>query len=180
MNRKPRQADAIADLRSRLRTLLLMVIGLALGTMMLSCRNDSSPVGPSGPGTPPPAEWRWQNPLPQGNTLQDVSFTDADTGTAVGWHGTILRTTDGGATWVSQSSGTTNVLQSVSFTGAQTGTAVGWFGTIVRTTDGGASWVSQSSGTMNPLLDVSFTDVNRGTAVGIGGMILRTTDGGGP
>ena len=40
--------------------------------------------------------WFWQNPLPQGDTLSGVSFVDANTGTAVGGGGTILRTTDGG------------------------------------------------------------------------------------
>ena len=55
----------------------------------------------------------------------DVSFTDANTGTAVGGYGTILRTTNGGTTWTSQTSGTTNHLLGVSFTDANTGTAVG-------------------------------------------------------
>ena len=71
------------------------------------------------------------------NTLFAVSFTDPNTGTAVGNGGTILRTTDGGATWVSQSSGTTNSLRGISFTDANTGTAVGLSGTILRTTNGG-------------------------------------------
>jgi photosystem II stability/assembly factor-like uncharacterized protein len=52
--------------------------------------------------------------------------------------GTILRTTDGGATWTSQASGTNNPLFGVAFTDANTGTAVGDGGTILRTTDGGA------------------------------------------
>ncbi len=39
--------------------------------------------------------------------------------------GTILRTTNGGTTWTSQTSGTTNHLYGVSFTDANTGTAVG-------------------------------------------------------
>jgi len=34
--------------------------------------------------------------------LYGVFFTDANTGTAVGVRGTILRTTDGGATWTSK------------------------------------------------------------------------------
>ncbi len=38
------------------------------------------------------------------------------TGTAVGSGGTILRTTDGGSSWVGQTSGTTNWLYGVSFT----------------------------------------------------------------
>jgi len=40
--------------------------------------------------------WLWQNPLPQGNTLCAVKFTGANTGTAVGQLGTILRMTTGG------------------------------------------------------------------------------------
>jgi hypothetical protein len=60
--------------------------------------------------------WFWQNPLPQGNPLIAVSFVDANTGTAVGEYGTILRTTDGGATWTLQTSGTTTIgLLGVSF-----------------------------------------------------------------
>jgi photosystem II stability/assembly factor-like uncharacterized protein len=116
--------------------------------------------------------WYWQNPLPQGNMLLGVSFTDANTGTAVGRYGTILRTTNGGASWMSQSSGTANTLWSVSFTDANTGTAVGEGGTIVRTTNGGASWVSKTSGTTNDLWGISFTDANTGTAVGYYGTII--------
>ena len=42
------------------------------------------------------AQWAWQNPLPQGNSLFGLSFSDANNGTTVGLHGTILRTADGG------------------------------------------------------------------------------------
>jgi photosystem II stability/assembly factor-like uncharacterized protein len=69
--------------------------------------------------------------------LYGVSFTDANTGTAVGSYGTILRTTDGGATWVAQGSGTDATLYGVSFANANTGTVVGEDGIILRTTDGG-------------------------------------------
>ena len=106
------------------------------------------------------ARWVWQNPLPQGNTLYSVSFTSASTGTATGDNGTIVRTTDGGNSWVIQSSGTTNTLYGVSFTDINYGTAVGAAGTVVRTTNGGNTWSSQTSGTTNGLLAVSFTDAN--------------------
>jgi photosystem II stability/assembly factor-like uncharacterized protein len=122
--------------------------------------------------------WFRQSPLPTGNTLLGVFFTDRNTGTAVGKNGTILRTTDGGARWVEQTSGTTSDLYSVFFTDRNTGTAVGKNGTILRTTDGGARWVEQTSGTENDLLGVYFTDAKTGTAVGKNGTILRTTDGG--
>src|SRR5256714_2445451 len=124
------------------------------------------------------ARWVWQNPLPQGNTLYGVSFTNPNTGTATGDNGTIIRTTDGGNSWVIQSSGTTNTLYGVSFTDVNHGTAVGAAGTILRTTDGGNTWSNQTSGTTNGLLAVSFTDSNTGTAVGENGIIVRTTDGG--
>src|SRR5438067_13776314 len=95
--------------------------------------------------------WVWQNPLPQGNWLFGVSFTDANNGTAVGWYGTILRTTDGGRNWVNQPSGivgTKSGLYGLSFTDANTGTAVGGVlnATIRRTTEGGRTWPSQTHG----------------------------------
>ena len=44
--------------------------------------------------------WFWQNPLPQGNDLNSICFIDANIGTAVGPGGTILRTTNGGVTFI--------------------------------------------------------------------------------
>ncbi|MEP6849003.1 MAG: hypothetical protein ABI999_09110, partial [Acidobacteriota bacterium] len=41
--------------------------------------------------------WVWQNPLPQGNPLNSISFArDKETGFAVGSDDTILHTEDGG------------------------------------------------------------------------------------
>ena len=73
-------------------------------------------------------DWFWQNPLPQGNYLNDVKFINTTTGWAVGNAGTILRTTNGGTNWTSQTSGTTNDLYAVSFTDANNGTLlVVWY-----------------------------------------------------
>jgi hypothetical protein len=74
-----------------------------------------------------------------------VSFTDANNGTAVGASGTIVRTTNGGTNWITQTSGTTSILYGVSFIDANTGTAVGTSGTILRTTNGGTNWTAQTS-----------------------------------
>ncbi len=122
--------------------------------------------------------WNWQNPLPQGNALHDVDFADSLTGTAVGDAGTILRTTDGGQSWLLQHSGTNENLWAVHFTGPLAGTAVGTNGTILSTLDGGESWVARNSGTTGTVRDVSFSDSLTGTAVVDLGGILRTTDGG--
>ena len=81
----------------------------------------------------------------------------------------IVRTTDGGNTWVSQTSGTTNNLNAVSFTDANNGTTVSWYGIILRTIDGGTTWLSQESGTESFLYGVSFADATNGTAVGEAG-----------
>ncbi|MBK7029684.1 MAG: hypothetical protein IPH45_10910 [Bacteroidales bacterium] len=45
------------------------------------------------------AQWTWQNPLPQGNWLECVSFADENNGYAAGNSGTLLKTTDAGLNW---------------------------------------------------------------------------------
>src|SRR5258707_2060828 len=84
--------------------------------------------------------WFWQNPPHGGNPFFAVATVGASTVVAVGDGGIILRSSDGGATWTLQSSGTTDALAGDSFVDADTGTAVGHVGTIFRTTDGGATW----------------------------------------
>ena len=122
--------------------------------------------------------WFWQNPLPQGHTLIDIRVIGEDSVIAVGSNGTIIRSTDNGASWKKQTSGTTVVLKSVFFIDADVGWIVGDIGTILHTDDGGTTWEAQASGITNHLESVFFTDSNRGWAVGHGGTILRTTNGG--
>jgi len=117
--------------------------------------------------------------------LTNVFFTNANYGTVIGLTGTILRTTNGGATWTLQTSGTTNTLWGISFVNTNVGTVVGNSGTILRTTNGGTIWTPQSGGSGWALSGVSFTNSDIGTIVGHGlvfpewvGIILRTTDGG--
>jgi photosystem II stability/assembly factor-like uncharacterized protein len=95
----------------------------------------------------------------------DVSFTSSTTGTVVGMGSTILHTSDGGAHWNLQTTGTSRDFRGVYFSDANTGTAVGSVGTICRTTNGGTTWSSQTSGTTSWLTAVYFVDANTGTAV---------------
>ncbi len=79
------------------------------------------------------------------NNLNAVFFTDAYTGYAVGgkdtiingiflpYKETILKTLDGGVTWINQSSGLNKTLYSVYFTDSITGYAVGRNGAIIKT-----------------------------------------------
>ena len=107
-----------------------------------------------------------------------MAFVDAQRGWAAGWNGTILATSDGGASWVPQTSNTSEHLWSVAFADGQRGWAVGGRGTILATADGGASWEPQTSNTTEYLLSAAFVDGQRGWAVGGNGTILATTDGG--
>ncbi|HDP97790.1 MAG TPA: hypothetical protein ENN22_01230, partial [bacterium] len=110
--------------------------------------------------------------------LTAVSFIDNNIGTVVGYNGLILRTTDGGFNWNTQTSRTTKNLNGVCFTDENTGVAVGEEGTIVRTINGGINWKSQNSSTTEDLYGVHFINANCGKVVGSNGIILHTSDGG--
>lgn len=92
-------------------------------------------------------------------------------GWAVGTAGTIVNTTDGGATWTTQASGTTQRLFGVTFIDPMNGWAVGDNETIIHTTNGGATWLPQSNG-IGPtgcavqLDSVAFTDASNGWIAG--------------
>jgi photosystem II stability/assembly factor-like uncharacterized protein len=96
----------------------------------------------------------------------------------VGRHGTILRTTNGGATWTAQTSPDTASLYQPCFTDANNGVVVGIKGTIIRTTDGGATWTNIPSGTTEDLYGLSFATKDIGFVTGTNGLIMGTTDGG--
>jgi photosystem II stability/assembly factor-like uncharacterized protein len=107
------------------------------------------------------AQWVWQHPLPQGNPLFDVQFTDTQTGWAVGGNGTIIKTTNGGSEWIAQNSGTSTWLNAVFFLNSQTGWVAGDDGTILKTTDGGVSWDYQDSIITRDILAIYFiNDLN--------------------
>ena len=93
--------------------------------------------------------------------------------------GAILATSNGGATWKAQSSGTGASLEGVTFANASDGWAVGYTGTIVATSNGGATWAPQYSGEDQYFLTgVAFANASDGWAVGDDGAILATISGG--
>ena len=113
--------------------------------------------------------------------LYAVSTPDGETVVAVGAHGTILRSDDGGSRWLPVPSPVDSTLTSVSLSDARRGWAVGMHGVLLRTEDGGASWTRQplpeDSASMH-LLGVHAIDGERALAVGTWGARLRTEDGG--
>ena len=114
--------------------------------------------------------------------LESVSLCNGNenTGYVAGWSGTILKTTNGGTTWVTQNAITTRGLRSVYFVNVNTGYAVGGLGEILKTTAGGNPWVElNSSGQYNYLYCVRCSsDANTAYIVGDSGYILKTRNGG--
>src|SRR5438045_2394457 len=90
----------------------------------------------------------WQNPLPQGNGLNDIECRSTTLCVAVGNSGTTLRTLDGGATWETRPAtgnlGDFNGLTCISVSNC---IAVGDTGSIARsinvTSINGWSWINE-------------------------------------
>jgi photosystem II stability/assembly factor-like uncharacterized protein len=104
------------------------------------------------------AGWDLQS-SPTSANLYDVtaSHGNIDVAWACGAEGTILFTSNGGATWIPRESGTTNDLFGIAFheIGGGPVVAVGAGGTILRTTDQGVTWTPLLSGTTETLRSVS-------------------------
>jgi photosystem II stability/assembly factor-like uncharacterized protein len=128
-----------------------------------------------------------------GDSFSGVCFTNDGQGTVVGleyggfpWSGIILKTVDGGTTWVSNQNISVPPLRAVSFADINNGIAVGENGTILKTTDGGINWLDHSIETETCFYDVTFIHSDMATIVGgcvpmangAPAVILSTTDGG--
>jgi len=129
--------------------------------------------------------WNLASGFDVSKTYYGVStYYDASTTTyyawAVGSNGAIYKSSDGGATWTLQSSGTNNFLRSVSFYDSNNGVAVGDKGTVIRTTDGGSNWIDERYGLdiSNNLYAVKINSASCGFLVGSGSWISKTTDNG--
>jgi len=122
--------------------------------------------------------WVWQSPLPQGNRINDVHVFNADHLLAVGDHGLLLESDDGGTTWQRREWNIDADLKAVAFADASTGVIVGARGLMLRTTNGGASWLLTFPSTTQDLLDVCFANALQGWAVGSGGVVLYTANAG--
>jgi photosystem II stability/assembly factor-like uncharacterized protein len=125
--------------------------------------------------------------VPIGAFFYDVFFLDSQTGWMVGGsNGAIVKSTDGGDTWVVQNNPAQYTLASVHFSDPNHGWAGGYYGTLVRTTDGGTTWTLQDPQIpeYTHVLDISSTSPMRGWIAGYGGgpdsrpFVKYTTDGG--
>ena len=115
--------------------------------------------------------------------LMGIQMISETTGFIAGSENTILKTTDGGETWIGSSERarvgeTRNNLEGIWFVSPTTGWVIGSFGTLMHTTDGGETWEKRDPGYDNNLFGILFVDENTGWICGQEGLILHTSDGG--
>ena len=98
--------------------------------------------------------WVQARDVPTRNTITDITFTDDKVGFAVGHDATILKTEDGGESWMLKyiERRGENPLFGLDFSGPDYGIAVGAFSTVMETKDGGETW------TQRPLVEGGYDD----------------------
>jgi photosystem II stability/assembly factor-like uncharacterized protein len=122
----------------------------------------------------PSHRWWWCS-SPVGVDLSETWFVDASKGWVVGDAGTLLRTTDGGRTWLGQKSGTNQSLYSIAFhEDGKRGWIVGERATILETKDGGENWNRLKTNLKADFFAVSLCNNYQDVCiVGGGGVILK-------
>jgi len=134
----------------------------------------------------PQGTWE-RTPVPTSRNLLSVCFVDSLYGWAVGDSGTILHTSDGGTTWILQSSNTNKDIVGLFFLSRELGWASAFnftdplYGTILlKTTNGGASWISSTYPEENIFITcIHYFDSLTGWMGGKPHALVKTTDGGG-
>ena len=128
---------------------------------------------------------QWKKlPIGTGTELLNLHFVSPEVGWVVGRGSTILKTTDGGLSWIAQQPEINGDFTSVFFVDEDWGWVGGYDGQIIFTSNGGKKWVTQNSDTKYSIESLFFTGRFLGYAAvnDFGnrriGYILQTTDGG--
>jgi photosystem II stability/assembly factor-like uncharacterized protein len=112
-------------------------------------------------------------------TLLNVDMQSDTTAIAVGTGGTIIKTTDGGATWSSITGITTEDIYGVSYASATVAYLAAQDGHVFKTTDGGATWSDVGASLSG--LDAFTIDAFNASVVYVAGKYggaFKSTDGG--
>lgn len=116
------------------------------------------------------------------DNINGVSFFEGgDEGIAVAANGRILKTTDGGLSWILQNSATVINLNAVQMISSDSAYVAGDSGVVLVTGDGGVSWTQLASGTSEHLSDVyvlngnGFISGNNGTILKINGTTITAS-----
>jgi len=111
----------------------------------------------------------WTSFYSYGMVIRDVRMIDSLISYVVGDYGTIMKTTDGGVTWIALSGAAkpSSSYYGIYFVNANNGFVAG-SNSILHTTDGGNTWNKQSYPLSVDVLfrDIFFTDTRTGYLVG--------------
>ena len=78
------------------------------------------------------AQWTWQNPLPHGNTYNDIKFISQSKGFVAGDFGQFYMTTNQGLNWSKIDLGTTKHIRSINMINNNTGWICGRFKSFIQ------------------------------------------------
>lgn len=126
-------------------------------------------------------EWEWLNPLPQGDKILQIHFTNESTGWLVPQSPNLFKTIDGGFTWDHIKINMT--FKKISFLNDNLAWGIGnsYFANskygIYRTIDGGLTWDELIPDTTSFYSDIQFVNESQGWVIGLGGL-WHTNDGG--
>ncbi len=133
------------------------------------------------------SDWQWSHPKIQGNDLRFFKMLSSSNWVAVGYTGTLIRTSNAGVNWLIYTNyfgtytsflGQGKNVYSADFWG-NSGVAAGTQGWIARTSNGGVSWdsIGSSAGT-TALWCASFGDANTVYIGGNSGLVFKSTNAG--
>jgi photosystem II stability/assembly factor-like uncharacterized protein len=125
--------------------------------------------------------WKWGNPLPQGNTIRVLDF-NGGVGYAAGDFGTLLKTTDAGATWTGIPTGITSTLNRIDVISPNS-VVIGGGCSARRSDDGGATFhrlpfTPSELRCKQGIQSMSFATGDVGFILLHDGTLLSTNDGG--
>ena len=109
----------------------------------------------------------------------DVKFIDNQNGFVIGDHGTVLRTTNAGSSWIQDTIGFNLPFHSLGIPSLNNMFAVGEYGACYHSGDTGKTWVRVDLSTTNDLLGVTFLNSQDGWIFGRNFSLWETSDGGG-
>ncbi len=124
------------------------------------------------------AQWEWQNPYPQSNSLNDVFFINTRLGWAVGDEGTIIKTEDGGITFDIILQPNEEDLNTATFIDSLVGFIAGDNGVILKTVNGGNDWLELSIDSILDFQDIAVSNQQKVWIAGENGIIVYSPDNG--
>lgn len=126
--------------------------------------------------------WFWQNPLPQGNNLSGITFTENNTSYLIGANGTLLKSTNNGISYFLMESNITENYESFHFVNQNTGFIGTDNGIIYKTTNSGYNFNGTYLGFPDKIISIKFSSIQNGFALmkyeTFKTRIFKTTDSG--